>query len=136
MKLERIILVSLVILTLVGFTYGGHSSRYEVAASIKNYDGDGWKVVEDDRHAPLNIEKVVTEQTRILIYYKNCTEKIHSFIVTPDETMTASGYRVGVSASTGVATIYIYDKDGNPVDPQNYVSDKGNIWVYGVFSLN
>lgn len=135
MKLERIILLLLVILLLVGFTYGGHSSRYEVAASIKNY-GDGWKVVEDDRHAPLNIEKVVTEQTRILIYYKNFTKKIHSFIVTPDETMTASGYRVGVSAATGVATIYIYDKDGNPIDPHDYVSDKGNIWVYGVFSLN
>lgn len=135
MKLERIILLLLVILLLVGFTYGGHSSRYEIAASIKNY-GDGWKVVEDDRHAPLNIEKVVTEQTRVLIYYKSCTEKIHSFIVTPDETMIAGGYRVGVSAANGVASIYIYDKEGNPINPHDYVSEKGNIWVYGVFSLN
>ncbi|MCV9884505.1 hypothetical protein [Metabacillus halosaccharovorans] len=50
--------------------------------------------------------------------------------------MIASGYRVGVSTANGVASIYIYDKDGNPINPHDYISEKGNIWVYGVFSLN
>lgn len=136
LKLERIILIVIACLLLFGFTYrnGESPSRFEIAASIRN-SGDGWKVVEDDRHAPLNIKKVVTEQTRIMIYYKNNTKRIHSFIVTPDETMTASGYRVGVSALNGVASIYIYDKDGNLINPHHYVTDRGNIWVYGVFTL-
>lgn len=106
-------------------------SRYEIAGTIRN-TGTKWDTIDNDAHQSMNITGVRMLSNAIQIDHKVGAKKVITFIVTPDETMAQAGYRVGVSAGLDYSYIYIYDKNGQVVDPKTYVNESANIWIYGI----
>lgn len=101
----------------------------ELAGVIRN-TGSGWSTIEDAGHASIGISNVSSNEEGIVITYKKPVSKIHTFIVTPDETMSKDGMQVGVSAGLDKAYIFIFDRNGNPVNPLEYKESASNIWIY------
>lgn len=102
-----------------------------LAGTIRN-SGTGWKIINDKGHYPINIIKVETKSDRIVIYHDVNAKQVATITVTPDETMTAGGYRVGVSGGLDYSYIFIYNKEDKLVNPTTYTNSLGNIWIHGL----
>ena len=110
-----------------------------VAGTIKIIDENGWFVINDENHKPINIAKVEIVKNFIRIYYTFNASTIHTFIATPDETLAANGVFLGARVTKSFATIAVSKLDnGNVrlVDASTIRSDSGNIWFHGVFSVD
>jgi hypothetical protein len=102
-----------------------------IGGTIRNA-GDGWHLLDNNGHNPLNITGVNTTDEAVVIFY-DTYEKVISFSVTPDETMTSEGFTVGASVGFDRAVISIYDKDHQLINPMDYINGSGNIWISGMF---
>ena len=111
-----------------------------VAGTIRSMDENGWFVLNDKNHTPINIARIEIVGSKILIHYTFTASTIHSFIVTPDETLAASGFFLGAAVHKDYAAITLsqVNKNGSPelVDPSAIRSEFGNIWIHGLFSVN
>jgi len=120
-------------------TRGSDLKKIEVAGVIRNMDDNGWFIIENESHMPLNIDKVYDRRGKIVIVYTFKAATIHSFIVTPDETLSQEGFIAGASVGVKVAVITvsrIINGEVVPVDASTIKSEKGNIWIYGLFSVD
>lgn len=138
MKIKLIIILLLAVLCFVSPLNSRYVSaegtQITVAGTIRN-TGAGWFVISDSVHVPLNITKIETKEDRIVVWHSVGAKNIHTFIVTPDETMTKEGYAVGVSGGTYYSNVYVYDKNHNLINPNDYKNAGGNIWIYALLSL-
>jgi len=137
-KKMKNILLSLAILFTSGFAFLGNEedNLKTVAGTIRN-DGDGWEVITDSAHTPINVKDVTVENGAIKIEYDFTADKVVSLIVTPDETLMKEGYKSG--SSVGLSHSYIFiGKEGstNYVNPNDLVSKRGNFWFQGVFEVS
>lgn len=108
-----------------------------IAGAIRN-DGEGWRVIHDEDHAPINIASVETTQQAIRVHFAIKGKTIRSFIATPDETLARAGFTIGASVGLRSAELMI----GRPgifgarhvspalVDLDDY--PWSNIWIYGL----
>ena len=114
--------------------------KVEVAGTIRCIDETGWFVMNDQNHTPINISKIEMLGTNILIYYTFSASTIHSFIVTPDETLAASGFFLGAAATRDYAVITLSKVNDQgiveSVDPSQIRSELVNIWIHGLFSVD
>jgi hypothetical protein len=108
-------------------------TQIQVAGTIRNA-GKGWQVINNSSHIPVNITGVKTDMYKIAIYHDINATKVITFVVTTDETMAAEGYTVGISGGLDYSYIYIYDKNHNRINPNNYINGGGNIWIYGILT--
>jgi len=138
--MKKIIIISIISLILISITMlllnriylkKLESEYCFIGGTIRN-SGDGWYLLDNDGHEPLNILKVETTDKNIIIYYTGYS-KVISFSVTPDETMGAEGYTVGASVGLDHTIINVYDKDHNLINPYDYINGGGNIWISGMF---
>jgi hypothetical protein len=102
----------------------------EVAGTIRN-TGSGWSTISNSAHAPMNITGVETTNDKIIIRHSIKATKVVTFIVTPDETMASEGVTVGISGGLDYSYIYLYGRNGNRINPNNYYTAGSNIWIYG-----
>ena len=111
----------------------------DLGGTIRN-QGQGWYIVSDGPHAPLNLQAVraVIDPTGpkargdyLEITHEVGAKKVITFAVTVDETMAKEGYTVGISGGVSMSKIYLYDRSGNTVNPLTYQNERGNIWIYG-----
>jgi|GEM_PF-3510556 len=112
--------------------------KVEVCGTVRNTKKDGWGVVRDSVHEPINIESINTASGSIIINFPFKAEKIHTFIVCPDERLAWRGYFVGSSVSQKSASIILSRiKNGKAelVRPEDLDEPFSNIWIYGLFSL-
>jgi hypothetical protein len=111
-----------------------------VAGTIRRIDGNGWFVLNDKNHTPINIAKIEIVGSNILIHYSFTASTIHSFIVTPDETLAASGFFLGAAVHRDYAAITLsqVNKNGSAelIHPSAIRSKFGNIWIHGLFSVD
>lgn len=132
---NNIVLIIILIFTLLtsSIVYANDTSQtqIQIAGTIRN-NGAGWYVLTTDSHMPLNITNVKTDEDKIIIYHNVDAKKVITFAVTTDETMSAEGYTVGVSGGLDYSYIYVYDKNHNRINPNNYINGRGNIWIYGI----
>lgn len=108
------------------------NESYTIIGGVIRNNGEGWHLIEDETHAPIEINDISQSSEAITVYY-DTTEKINTMAITLDETMTAEGYKTGASVGVDRTIIFIYDKDGNLVNPKDYNSETGNIWIQGIF---
>lgn len=114
-------------------------NRVEVAGVIRSIDENGWFVINDERHTPLNINRVEVRQGYIIIHFTFAASTIHSFIVSPDETFAKDGYFFGACVYrdwAGIAVSRVIDGKVEPVDASTIRSNVGNLWIYGLFSVD
>jgi hypothetical protein len=134
MRRKFVILISFLLLLFTCILIGAKpkgSSNFFIGGVIRN-SGDGWQLINDKEHEPLNMTKVEMTDTAIIVYYKSAKEVI-TFSATPDETMASVGYTMGASVGLNYAAIFLYDKDLKLVNPKDYISKSGNIWISGMF---
>jgi hypothetical protein len=135
MKNRKIVIcISLFILIFTCFLISAKPKTvdyYLIGGVIRN-SGDGWKLINDKEHEPLNMTSVETTDTSIIVHYKGAKEVI-SLNVTPDETMASEWYTMGASVGLDFSIISVYDKNLNLVNPKKYISSSGNIWINGIF---
>lgn len=124
-----VMLIIVTVLVLTGFS-NANNIDIEVAGTIRN-TGKGWNVLSDTQHTPIGITKVETRNNMILLRHELGAKQVVTFIVTPDETMARDGIAIGVSAGLDFSFIYLYDKEGNLINPQTYFASGSNIWIYG-----
>lgn len=129
-NLITLIIIACVFLFFSNNQGNSESSVSEVAGAIRN-TGSGWKPIANKTHYPINISKVETSNDRITVYHNVSASQVITMIVTPDETMSSEGYRVGVSGGLDYSYILIFDKDNKLVNPNKYINSSGNIWIYG-----
>ena len=117
-----------------------NDDQVEVAGTIRRVDENGWFVLNDKNHAPINIDKIEVVGKNILIHYTFTASTIHSFIVTPDETLASRGFFVGAAVHRDYAAITLsrVKKNGivELVDPAVIRYKYGNIWIHGLFSVD
>ncbi len=111
-----------------------------VAGTIRSIDENGWFLLNDKNHTPINIAKVEVVSSTILIHYTFAVSTIHSFIATPDATLAANGYFIGADVHRDYAIITLSRVNNNGivelVDPSTIRSEFGNIWIHGLFSVD
>lgn len=105
---------------------------YTIVSGVIRNKGAGWELIQDAGHETIGITNVSQDKEKITISY-NKTSKVNSIAVTLDETMTSEGFSTGASVGLEETMIYIYNEDGNLVNPIEYTSDSGNIWIQGIF---
>lgn len=105
---------------------------YTMMAGVIRNEGKGWKLIQDEAHETLGIKSVSSDEEKIIISYDK-TSKVNSMSVSVDETMAAEGFTVGASVGLDVTYIFVYDANGDVVQPKKYVNSKGNIWIQGIF---
>ncbi|MBE6572991.1 MAG: hypothetical protein E7652_01190 [Ruminococcaceae bacterium] len=121
-------------------TNAGSEKIVYVAGVIRN-SGDGWQLIEDDKHAPLNCKSVSVNESKgsISINYSDLNiKKVITFTVTPDETLSSMGYTCGASVGIDHTDVYIYrEKLGIILEknPNKVVSSNGNLWFSGMFEI-
>lgn len=106
--------------------------EYSVVAGVIRNEGNGWSLIQDNNHETIGIKEITQDQEKVIVSY-NDKEKVNSIAVTVDETMAAEGYSVGASVGVSETWIFIYDKDGNKINPSDYENSTGNIWIQGIF---
>ncbi|MBW2408938.1 MAG: hypothetical protein JRF72_04005 [Deltaproteobacteria bacterium] len=145
--MKRLIAASLgfailsVALSIFGQTqiYRCADNRIEVAGTIRSIDDSGWFVIDDEVHKPLNIASIGVSEGYIKINYTFTASTIHSFIACPDETFAKAGYIFGTTVYrkyVGIAISRVIDGRVEPVDAATIRSELGNIWIYGLFSVD
>ena len=112
--------------------------RVEVAGTFRSIDDNGWLVISDKLHKPINIGRIKVRKGYVLIQFTFAASKIHSFMVTPDETFVRAGYSFGASVyrdHVAIAVSRVIDGKVVPVDASSIRSRFGNFWIYGLFSV-
>ena len=133
------LLLILVVLCLVlcsGCDSGG-PQRMEVAGTIRN-SGDGWYVLDSGNHTPIGIDRIEVANGNIRVWFTFTATDVHTFCVTPDDRYASLGYLLGPSVGTQVATIKvsrIVEGSVKAVDASEMADPIGNIWIYGLFSV-
>lgn len=105
---------------------------YALVAGVIRNSGTGWGFIQDKGHETIGLDSVTQDEEKIIIKYEEKT-KVNSVAVTVDETMASEGYSVGASVGFSEMSIFIFDKEGNLVNPTEYQSQNGNIWIQGIF---
>ena len=143
-----IFFIALILVFVLIFSYEKKISKYEesiskfegqikVAGAIRCTGNQGWFAISDDVHAPINIDRIEVKNGAIVVYYTFTASRIHTFIVTPDETFSKAGFFTGASVGRDRAVINISKViDGRVVriDPSEIESKVGNFWIYGLFT--
>ena len=113
-------------------------NQVEVAGTIRGTAEKGWFVIENQTHTPLHIKDIKTGGKAIKITFDFKAETIHTFVATPDETFAIKGYFIGASVRPDHAILVIArSHEGKQVlvNPQKIDDILGNIWIYGLFSV-
>ena len=136
-----LIAISSLAISIFGQTqiYKCADNKVEVAGVIRSIDENGWFVINDGHHTPLNIDRVEVKQGYIIIYFTFTASTIHSFIVSPDETFARDGFLFGAcvySNWAGITVSRVIDGKVVPVDASTIRSNVGNLWIYGFFSVD
>jgi len=110
-----------------------------VAGVIRN-DGDGWAVIDDQTHTPINIAFVESDARGIVVGFSFDASDIHTFIVGSDEALSLAGVFSGASVNTDRARISI-SRDSvigavrtSPLWIDSARFPFSNFWIYGLFS--
>lgn len=108
------------------------SDNYRIVAGVIRNAGGGWELIQDATHETIGIRGVEQNEDRIIVRYDE-SSKVNSMAVTADETMSSEGYTAGASVGISETWVYIYDRNGDLVPPNEYKSSTGNIWIQGIF---
>lgn len=102
---------------------------FELGGAIRNV-GDGWSIIRDKSHQPLNLYTIEEHSDRLELIYSLNASKVITFIVTPDETY--SNKQIDVGASVGLKSAVIkFSKNGEFISPKDLTEEWGNFWIYG-----
>lgn len=113
----------------------GSAADRTVAAALRN-TGTGWAAIADRDHAPIGVASVSNDGKSIRVKFTFTAKKIHSFIVSADETYATTTPLV-CGASVGMAEAFIQCSRGGsagPVNPNDLTLPNGNLWIKGTFS--
>jgi hypothetical protein len=133
-----IAILSIALSVMIYFQNKNPDKTIKVAGVIRSADENGWYVINNDGHKPLNIAKVEVKNGLIVVNYTFKASAIHTFMVTPDETFARAGYFVGASVGLSAATIsvsQVVDGKVAAVDASTIRSKLGNFWIYGLFEI-
>lgn len=83
-----------------------NKSVFFVAGVIRN-EGEGWEIINDGDHEPLNISAIRQTTQAIVLTLSETASKVLAIVVNPDEVF-AKDYSVGTSVGFGTVTIVIY----------------------------
>lgn len=119
----------------------------QVFGTIRNPNGQGWELINDAYHQPLNIQSVVTHQddvndphkNKITINFNFTATKVGTLIVTPDEVAAKDMIFCGSDVGLNLAHITMT----KPVIKDNQFQSEivkaseyygyANLWISGWF---
>lgn len=95
--------------------------------ALRNYGASGgyWKTIDDGAHWPWNISQVKTNTLSIDVYYDFETAGIGTVLVSPDETLSAHGWKAGASVEGDKCSIKL-NRHRTIADQIRY---DGSAWV-------
>lgn len=105
-----------------------------VACFLRNV-GLGWYVIDNEGHWPLGVAGVDTLGDRLRLRFDFRARRVHTFVVTLDETYILQDLIAGASVAYDNAEIYI-KRVGVPgyIAPASLAAFYGNLNVYGLLS--
>lgn len=93
---------------------------------------NGWVLLNDGGHKPLNLASVADMGEYLRITYSGVASKVGAVVISPDEQMAEWGYRSGVSAGKAYANMWTYSAGGALIRPADMpVTPSRNWWVTG-----
>lgn len=160
-QLRRPGIIFLLLLGLVAFQFRGHPyvgrvlnrqvSMHDigrtcvpggVVSGVIRNTGNGWHALDDEGHAPINISRVESNWKQITVYFTFDAAKVQTFIISSDESFTASGVTAGASVGTDRARLAIAQQGifgAGQVSP-NWVHTgrfpSSNFWIFGTFEAS
>lgn len=115
-------------------TEGG--ARLALLSCVLRNDGSGWEILADAGHSSSGVTGVNELPDRLELLHAANAAKVSSVQVTPDEYLTARGYRCGISVGLATSRIYLYKGTSTtPLSPATVVAASGNLWVTGLMEL-
>lgn len=105
-----------------------------VSGTIRWVDASTWTVLNDAGHADDGLDWASPLSDRVRVYYDQCHATVGSLQVTPDESFTSAGVRVGASVGLCYADVYFYmGTSATPVNPALLSKAGANVWITGLF---
>ena len=95
--------------------------------------GGNWFILNNTTHEPENCTGITTYNDRIQVHINNCLDEVITASVTPDEVFAKNGITPGLMMGLCEWTIWLYDRNGNLVNPTTLTSSGdwsgANLWV-------
>lgn len=137
MRAGKLILGPYVIAASLAVAVSYYFAPIPVSCVIRN-TGDGWTIVEDDHHRPINCASVevatdAAGRDKLRLFYSFEARQVHSLVVGADEAFVGR-YHAGASVGLSRANIYFSDSDGAHLSPHDVYDEWGNFFVQGYLS--
>lgn len=133
-------LTALIIVAILGLGLAPANTSTNTATNSPELSGtirhstSGWYVINDAGHQPTGFGTIETLPDRVRIWYAAPVLKVGSVQVTPDESFTAAGVRVGASVGLERMDVFFYmGTSQTPVNPALLTRANANVWVTGWF---
>ena len=95
--------------------------------------GGDWFILNNATHEPENCTGITTYSDKIQVNINNCYDEVITASVTVDEIFAKNGITPGLMMGLCEWTIFLYDREGNLIDPGDLTSSGdwagANLWV-------
>lgn len=105
------------------FTYGG---------AVRPDPNGKWYILNNATHEPLGLASVTQTSEKVQVHLNNCYDEVSTAYAVADEGFASQKLRPGLMMGLCEFTFWIYDNDGNIVDPSTTYKSGNNIWVYSI----
>ena len=141
-KLKGILFFTVLILGISGVAYAAgqqnikslqaHSWQPKLAGGILRPTNEGKWYLLTYKHQPSGFGKVTQTSDYIKVYWTRSCDRygIITASFEGDEVFARRGYSVGASIGQEYANLYIYDRNGDKVDPATITATGSNIWGF------
>lgn len=107
-----------------------------VCGTIRWASATSWTTIEDSAHHASGIDSVQVFTDHLRVNYGFTATTVASMQVTPDESFTAAGVRVGASVGLDHADLYFYmGASQTPVNPALLTRAGANVWITGFMNV-
>lgn len=96
--------------------------------------GGDWFILNNATHESENCTNIITYSDHIQVNLNNEYDQVIVGYCVPDEVFAREGITPGVQMALGYFSVYLYDRDGNLVDPTTLTSSgdwvSANLWCF------
>jgi hypothetical protein len=103
---------------------GGKISKILTLAGVLRNNGNGWELINDGGHTPINISSVVLEGNNIRINHTSGASVVGSLLCVADETFAVGGYSFGASVGANHSIISL----ARHIEASGYINYDGANW--------
>jgi hypothetical protein len=109
---------------------GAIGSRLEAGCIIRPDATGNWYILNNAYHEPKGCNGISQNSTSISVTFSPSFAQVVTGFATPDEGLLGGGLHSGLSLGLNVFVVYLFDANGNIIDPSSVTIGGSNVWLW------